>query len=314
MNKVIELVNVQKQYPRTLKNSPFLALKGVTLDIPEGEVFGFIGPNGAGKSTTIKIITGISKPTAGTVRLFGLDCHDPQSRQRVGYVPESPSLYDYLTPLELLAMGMSLHGTRVADMKRHCMDWLVRLGLDHVANSRIKTFSKGMAQRATLAHALCIRPRLLVLDEPLSGLDPVGRREVIELLAEYRREGGTVFFSSHVLYDVERLADRFGLIHKGELLTLRSPHELTSAQADIFVVQYQSETALLEAAELLRPQQYQIDVPQAELSMLLDRITTGGGRLMGISPKTSLESVFFGVIAASALPHADSAEEGATTS
>lgn len=239
MNAVICLENVRKHYSRTLRTRAHEALKGISLEISEGEVFGFIGPNGAGKSTTIKIITGISRPSSGDVRLFGLDCRDASSRYRVGYVPESPSLYDYLTPLELLSMGLSLHGVKLTNERRHCMEWLSRLGLGHVAETQIKTFSKGMAQRTALAHALCIQPRLLVLDEPLSGLDPVGRREVIDLLAEFRSAGGTVFFSSHVLYDVERLADRFGLIHEGELLTLRSPQELADEQSNRFLVVYQ---------------------------------------------------------------------------
>lgn len=212
----IHIENLEKTYPRNWLTKPVKALKGVSLTVPQGEVFGFIGANGAGKSTTIKILTGAMRASRGLVTLFGVRSENPKARTGMGYVPENPSLPDYLTPLEVLRMAMSLHGLKVDAPDTHCMTWLTRFQIDHVAKKSIRSFSKGMAQRTALAHALCVNPRLLVLDEPLSGLDPVGRRDVVDILAEYKRQGGTVFLTSHVLHDVERLADRFALIHQGE--------------------------------------------------------------------------------------------------
>lgn len=163
---------------------------------------------------------------------------EPEARRGLGFVPENPSLQDFLTPYEILLMGLRLHGLRLGDERKHCMHWLERLDLAAVADSRLRGFSKGMLQRTALAHALAIKPRLLILDEPLSGLDPVGRKDVVDILDEYRRQGGTLFFSSHVLHDVERIADRFGLIHQGQLLTIRSPQELAADQAGTYVLSY----------------------------------------------------------------------------
>src|ERR1019366_3085613 len=147
-------------------------------------------------------------------------------RRHVGYVPESPTLYEQLTPLEILRSGMALHGIRRDDAEAWCIKWLDRFSVGHVARRRVRELSKGTAQRVALAHAMVVAPRLLILDEPLSGLDPIGRQDVVDILSEYQHGGGTIFLTSHVLHDVERLADRFGLIHKGELKTIQSPNEL----------------------------------------------------------------------------------------
>lgn len=297
MAETITVESLTKVFRSSLFKPAFTAVSGVSFRIEQGETFGFIGANGAGKSTTIKMLTGILKPTSGSVQLFGLDVADPASRRGVGYVPENPSLYDYLTPMEVLEMGLSLHKTDVADRRAHCMSWLDRFGIVQVANKRIRSFSKGMVQRTALAHALAIQPRLLILDEPLSGLDPVGRKDVVDILDEYRCAGGTLFFSSHVLYDVERIADRFGLIHKGELLTIRSPQEIVADQADQYIVRYRCTTAVA-GSTAVREGLYALDVCAKELSTVIGRVQSIGGIVQDVSPKTSLESVFFRAIAA----------------
>ena len=237
MSSAIEIHELHKTYARRWSSQPFEALKGVSLQVSEGEVFGFIGPNGAGKSTLIKILTGVMRPTAGGASLFGVDVTDSAARRGLGYVPENPSLPDYLTPLEILGMGLTLHRRQLVDARRHCMSWLERFGIGEVANKTVRGFSKGMAQRTALAHALAVEPRLLILDEPLSGLDPVGRRDVVEVLVDYKKNGGTIFLTSHVLHDVERLADRFGLIHQGKLLTVRSPTGAGGHGTDLYGTQ-----------------------------------------------------------------------------
>ncbi|MBY0339729.1 MAG: ABC transporter ATP-binding protein [Rhodocyclaceae bacterium] len=295
MTAAIAIDTLCKTYPRSLASPPFEALKGISLTVDEGEVFGFIGPNGAGKSTAIKILTGVMSQTSGSAKLFGIEVDRPESRSGLGYVPENPSLPDYLTPLEILTMGLALHGRKPADAKRHCMQWLARFGLDHVANKVVRGFSKGMAQRTALAHALAVQPRLLILDEPLSGLDPVGRRDVVDILSEFRDQGGTVFLTSHVLHDVERIADRFGLIHKGDLLTIRSPQEIVADQADRYVVHYRGNLAIAAATEV-RAGLYAVNAHAADLASVVAQIQAAGAIVQNVQPAISLETVFFRTI------------------
>lgn len=295
MTAAIAIDTLRKTYPRSLASPPFEALKSISLTVDEGEVFGFIGPNGAGKSTAIKILTGVMSQTSGSAQLFGVAVDHPESRTGLGYVPENPSLPDYLTPLEILSMGLSLHRRKPADAKRHCMQWLARFGLDHVANKVVRGFSKGMAQRTALAHALAIEPRLLILDEPLSGLDPVGRRDVVDILSEFREQGGTIFLTSHVLHDVERIADRFGLIHKGELLTIRSPREIVADQADRYVIRYRGDKSIAGAIQV-RPGLYAIDTRAHELSSAISQLQAASCILQDVQPTISLETVFFKTI------------------
>lgn len=295
MTAAISIDTLRKTYPRSLASPPFEALKGISLSVEEGEVFGFIGPNGAGKSTAIKILTGVMSQTSGSAKLFGVDVERPESRSGLGYVPENPSLPDYLTPLEILTMGLALHNRKPADARRHCLHWLARFGLDHVANKVVRGFSKGMAQRTALAHALAVQPRLLILDEPLSGLDPVGRRDVVDILSEFREQGGTIFLTSHVLHDVERIADRFGLIHKGELLTIRSPREIVADQADRYIVRYRGDQSIAGSTEV-RSGLYAIDTPASDLADTIAQLQAASCIVQDVQPTVSLETVFFKTI------------------
>lgn len=294
MTVLVALEGVGKVYGRSWNKGPQRAVRDVSLEIREGEAFGFVGPNGAGKSTTIKMLMGAIRPSEGSIRVLGFDVSDPRSRLRLGYVPENPCLSDYLTPLEILTMALRLHGVRPSDPLRHCMAWLERFQLAHVAKKSIRTFSKGMTQRVALAHAMAIEPRLLVLDEPLSGLDPVGRRDVVDILFEYNRAGGTIFFSSHVLYDVERLADRFGLIHRGDLLTIRSPQELATDRASEYVAVYRG--PLVAGANEVRPGWRELAVGVADLPEAIASIRAAGGCLHEVRPAVSLETVFLQLV------------------
>lgn len=291
MTHAIDVEDLRKTYPRSWATPPFEALSGISLSVAEGEAFGFIGPNGAGKSTTIKILTGVMRASAGRAELFGVDVATPEARRGLGYVPENPSLYDYLTPLELLMMGLSLHGVRVDDPRRHCLSWIERFDLGRVAHRTIRSFSKGMAQRTALAHALAVKPRLLILDEPLSGLDPIGRKDVVDILAEYREAGGSIFLTSHVLHDVERLADRFGLIHRGKLLTLQSPNELLGDEQFVTVRSF-GETAV-PGAVADRRGRWHVEVRRDELWVTLDSLRAAGHTILEIKPTLTLESAFF---------------------
>jgi ABC-2 type transport system ATP-binding protein len=295
MTFAIDIHDLRKTYPRRWASPPFEALKGVSLTVAEGEVFGFIGPNGAGKSTLIKILTGVMRATAGTAQLFGVAADNSAARTGLGYVPENPSLPDYLTPLEILGMGLALHKRQVADKKAHCLHWLERFGLGDVANKTVRGFSKGMAQRTALAHALAVQPRLLILDEPLSGLDPIGRRDVVDILADYRQQGGTIFLTSHVLHDVERLADRFGLIHKGELRAVRSPAEL-AGEDDRVLVRSQGETSVLPDMQPEPGGRWVVEVPRTALWPTLHALEAAGHAVIEVKPTLSLETAFMHVV------------------
>ena len=298
MTYAMQVKDIHKTYSGGWRKPSKVALKGISLSIEGGETFGFIGPNGAGKSTLIKILIGALLPTAGSATLFDCDVREPEARRGLGFVPENPSLQDFLTPYEILLMGLRLHGLRLGDERKHCMHWLERLDLAAVADSRLRGFSKGMLQRTALAHALVIKPRLLILDEPLSGLDPVGRKDVVDILDEYRRQGGTLFFSSHVLHDVERIADRFGLIHQGQLLTIRSPQELAADQAGTYVLSYRGGAPVAGCVEM-RPGLYAVDVSAAELPGLIAEVQSGRGIVQEVKTSVSLETVFFRTIASS---------------
>lgn len=290
----ILLENVSKTYSR-LGKKPVRALDAINLEIAEGEAFGFVGQNGAGKSTTIKILVNAIRASSGLARLFGIDVSDARSRIGLGFVPENPNLYAYLTPWELVALGARMRGVRGAALAQQTDYWLQRFDVAHVARRQIRGFSKGMVQRVAMAHALVSGPRLLILDEPLSGLDPLGRKTVVDVLEEYRNQGGSVFFSSHVLHDVERLANRFGLIHHGQLQVIRTPAEVLRSGGDRVRVRYQGNTALpdsaAESAGLWR-----LDVGREDLWTVLDAVKGSGGTLIEIKPAVSLESAFLDFI------------------
>lgn len=193
------------------------AVRGISFEVRRGEIFGFLGPNGAGKTTTIKTLLGLIFPSAGEVRLFGRPVTDPAARRRVGFLPENPYLYQYLTAREIMDLAGRLVGMREPERGRRAEELLRRVGLGSVMDRPIRKFSKGMLQRTGLAQALMGDPDLLILDEPMTGLDPIGRKEVRDLILEERALGRTVMFSSHILSDVEMLCDRLAIVNRGEL-------------------------------------------------------------------------------------------------
>lgn len=294
MTPVIAIDGLGKVYATGLMRKPVAAIRDVSLEVRQGEAFGFVGPNGAGKTSTIRILMGLARPTCGSVRIFGIDAGEARARQGIGYVPENPYLYDYLTPMEILAMGLYLHRVRKASARTHCRQWLERLGLGAVADTPIKSFSKGMTQRVAIAHALCIEPRLLVLDEPLSGLDPLGRRDVVELLSQYKKAGGTLFFTSHVLHDVERLADRFGLIHEGRIHSVSSPGELVGDE-EIYLVRSSGTTTVAGMREDSAGR-WAGEVGRTGLWDHLERLRDAGHVLLEVRSTLSLEAAFLRVM------------------
>ncbi|HEV2493080.1 MAG TPA: ATP-binding cassette domain-containing protein [Terriglobia bacterium] len=199
------------------RRRPRRALDGLSLQVEQSEVFGLLGPNGAGKSTTLKILLGLVFPTAGAVRLLGHDLRDRRVHQRLGYLPENPYFYDQLTAEELLSYAASLFGLRGTERRRRIGRLLERTGLEEVRDIPLGKFSKGMVQRVGIAQALINDPELVFLDEPMSGLDPLGRRDLRDLILELRAAGKTVFFSTHILSDAEMLCDRVAILNRGRL-------------------------------------------------------------------------------------------------
>ena len=206
------------------------AVNEVSLEVHEGEIFGFVGPNGAGKTTTIKMLMGLIFPTSGTASIFDAPIPSRGAKARIGYLPENPSYYEFLTGREALRFFGELSGVRGAALGARCEELLALVGLADAAGRQIRKYSKGMQQRLGIAQALVGDPSFVVLDEPMSGLDPIGRKEVRDLILELRRRGKTVFFSTHILPDVESLCDRVGVILGGRLRDVGRISELLSAR------------------------------------------------------------------------------------
>ncbi|HWO20816.1 MAG TPA: ABC transporter ATP-binding protein [Kofleriaceae bacterium] len=222
----IEVVGLCKTYRTPLRRRRVEALRGVTFTVERGHIFGFVGPNGAGKTTTIRTLMGLIRPTSGRAALLGEPVPSRAARARVGFLPEAPYFYDYLTVGELLDLAGRLFGLPAAARRRRADELIERVGLSRARSQSLKKFSKGMLQRAGLAQALMNDPELVVLDEPMSGLDPIGRKEVRDLILELRDRGKTVFFSTHILSDVEAITDRVAIIARGQLQAHGTPSEL----------------------------------------------------------------------------------------
>jgi ABC-2 type transport system ATP-binding protein len=216
MIPVIKITNLEKTFGGKRKRKK--VIHDLTLSVGKGEVFGFIGPNGAGKSTTIKLILNFIRPDSGSIMVNGNQVGKEEYRYHIGYLSETPCLYDHLTAFETLQLVGRLSGMKEQEIARQASAALERLNLTHAAKQRAGSFSKGMKQRLGFATALIHDPDILILDEPMSGLDPVGRHQIRSLIHELKTQGKTVFFSSHILSDIADLCDQIGLIHKGYLL------------------------------------------------------------------------------------------------
>jgi ABC-2 type transport system ATP-binding protein len=225
----IEILDLEKSYLVGFwRKRQKLALRPLRLTIEEGEVFGFLGPNGAGKTTTLKLLMGLVFPTGGSARILGMEIDDPRVKSQIGFLPEQPYFYDHLSARELLNYYGQLSGVPAKGRSARVEQMLARVGLSDSAGVQLRKFSKGMLQRVGLAQAILHDPRVVFLDEPMSGLDPMGRREVRDLIQQLRHEGKTVFFSTHILSDAEALCDRVGVINQGELRGVGAVVDLTS--------------------------------------------------------------------------------------
>jgi ABC-2 type transport system ATP-binding protein len=298
-----------KQFVVGLRQRRVTALQGLDLQVNAGEIFGFLGPNGAGKTTTMKILMGLIYPTSGRARLFGKPLGDVDVKHRIGFLPETPYFYDYLTADEFLLFYGQLFGIPRAELKRRIDELLTLVGLEQSRSLRLHRFSKGMLQRVGLAQALINDPQLVILDEPMSGLDPIGRKEVRDLILHLKERGKTVFFSTHILSDVETICNRVGILIRGRLREVGSVEELLGRYG-VQTVEIIAEGVNGPAAGRLRgmaaktvatgPRTWLLFDSEAHVDEAVVLIVNGGGRLVSlVRQKGSLEDLFVKEVAQS---------------
>ena len=295
----IEILGLEKTYLVGFwRKRPKRALRPLHLTVEEGEVFGFLGPNGAGKTTTLKMLMGLVFPTSGSARLLGRDWTDPEVKAQIGFLPEQPYFYDYLTAHELLNYYGQLSGVPGKDRKHRIDEVLQRVGLTDVKGVQLRKFSKGMLQRAGIAQAILHDPKLVFFDEPMSGLDPMGRREVRDLMEQLKHEGKTVFFSTHILSDAEALCDRVAIIHQGELRGVGAVADLTSSvQGKVEVIWQGTEVPpsmkALGAECHVSGDTVRAVLAESQQDAAIDALRHERMRLIAITPvRTSLEEYF----------------------
>lgn len=296
---VVEIERLSKTYVLGFFRKKVKAVSDVSFTVERGEIFGLLGPNGAGKTTTIKVMLGLVRRSSGSVRLLGRPVGDVVAKRQLGYLPESPYFYDYLSGREFLVFVGQLFGLSPRESRRRADRLLDRVQLGHAATRALRRYSKGMLQRIGIAQALINDPQLVVLDEPLTGLDPLGRKQLRELIASLREEGKTILLCSHVLSDVELLADRVAILVGGRSVDVGPLHQLLDARVVSTEVHFSAEPALMQS---LAEQGYRLTEREEAVQILLDgqqtvdplidQIRAGGGQLLAVLPrKESLEDV-----------------------
>jgi ABC-2 type transport system ATP-binding protein len=310
MEYAVEITNLSKDYETGFwRKKRVRALDGLTLNVRQGQIFGFLGGNGAGKTTTIKTLMRLQFPTEGSAKILGHDIADVRMHRRIGYCPENPYFYDYLSARELMEYFGELFGYDKATRKAKCSELLTAVGLEEKDWKRqLRKYSKGMLQRVGLAQSLINDPEVVFMDEPMSGLDPVGRREVRELIAGLRDRGTTVFMSTHILSDIEALCDEVAILRSGKLVAAGNLNDLLTSsegtRALEISVQGVAAEAIREEIEFIagatlraKPNGANIQVlDEADIEAVLRITRQAGGHLAAIQPvKQSLEDLFVAV-------------------
>lgn len=295
----IETFALEKQYRVGFwKKRPKNALEPLTLAVEEGEVFGYLGPNGAGKTTTLKLLMRIIFPSGGSARILGKDLGDPSLKEQIGFLPEQPYFYDHLTARELLSYYADLSGIGAKDRTSKVEAVLARVGLPESGHVQLRKYSKGMLQRVGIAQAIIHNPKLIFLDEPMSGLDPIGRREVRDLIQSLKEEGKTIFFSTHILSDAETLCDRVGVINKGKLRGIGVLADLAREVSGKVEIVWEGAGARAGIEALggkpnANSGMLRVVLPEASLDPAIDAIRKGNGKIVSITPvRVTLEEFF----------------------
>ncbi len=307
MSYIVEIENLSKDYEVGFwKKKKVRALDNLNLQVEGGQIFGFLGGNGAGKTTTIKILMSLMFPTTGTARILGSDISDVKMHARIGYCPENPYFYDYLKASELMNYFGELFGLDAAKRKQKTEELLTRVGLDEKDwNKQLRKFSKGMLQRVGLAQCLINEPEIVFLDEPMSGLDPIGRREIRELISDLRENGTTVFMSTHILSDIEALCDNVAILRNGKLAATGNLNELllNDGEKQSFEITVKgvsaenlknSLTEIAGATFYSKPNGANINVSdEKDIEKVLQAARNAGGSLVSVQPvRQSLEELF----------------------
>jgi ABC-2 type transport system ATP-binding protein len=297
--RAIEIAGLEKVYNAGFwRKRSKRALRPLNLVVEEGEIFGFLGPNGAGKTTTLKILMGLVFPTAGSARILGLEIDDPGMKAQIGFLPEQPYFYDHLTAQELLHYYGQLSGVYAKQLSRRVEAVLEQVKLSNSANVQLRKFSKGMLQRVGIGQAILHDPKVVFLDEPMSGLDPMGRREVRSLIEDLKARGKTVFFSTHILSDAEALCDRVGIIHHGELRGVGAVAELTAGVHGQVEIVWHSATVpagirSMGAECRAAGETTRVIVPEENQDAALEALRRERLRLISVVPvRSSLEDYF----------------------
>lgn len=295
----IEILSLEKIYNAGFwRKRSKRALRPLTLHVEDGEIFGFLGPNGAGKTTTLKILMGLVFPTGGTARILGMELDDPRMKTQIGFLPEQPYFYDHLTARELLKYYGQLSGVDPKQLLCKVDAALEQVKLSTSANIQLRKFSKGMLQRAGIAQAILHDPKVVFLDEPMSGLDPMGRREVRTLIEDLKARGKTIFFSTHILSDAEALCDRVGIIHQGELRGVGAVAELTAGVHGKVEIVWQGATVpaairTMGAECRAAGETTRVIVPEENQDAVLEALRRERLRLILVVPvRSSLEDYF----------------------
>jgi ABC-2 type transport system ATP-binding protein len=298
---VLSVENLSKTFHKPFTRRRVEAVRGVSFEVRRGEVFGFVGPNGAGKTTTIKMLMGLIFATGGKAAIFGHPVPSPEAMRKVGFLPENPYVYPYLTPREFVTLCGRLSGLSGAELDRRVEAVIDKVGILYAIDRPVRALSKGMGQRVGLAAALVHEPDLLVLDEPMSGLDPVGRKDVRDIILEERAAGRTVFFSTHILSDVEALCDRVCILRKGEVVLYGAMKELLrlGAQESEIVIEGASDellAALAKDATAVREagaQRIVLVEDERQKRAVVEAVLASSARLVSVTPKReTLEEVF----------------------
>lgn len=301
----IEIEDLTKDYPYGfLQLKKKRSLESLTMQVEAGEVFGFLGPNGAGKSTTIKLLMRLIFPTKGTARILGKSIADVEMHKDIGYLPEQPYFYDYLTAAEVLDYFARFHGFSAAERQDRVARTLKKVGLETAGKIQLRKYSKGMLQRVGLAQAILHDPALVVLDEPMSGLDPVGRREVRDIILELKQQGKTVLFSTHILTDAEMLCDRVGVIVGGKLQGIGAPGEIVGLKAHGVEILFELVASDDRGHALLTQatrtgDRFRLEVEEGDLYEAIEELRAVGARILSVTQiKPSLEEYFMHLVAA----------------
>jgi len=299
---ILKIEGLTKVYRRGFFGRPFRALENLNLEVEEGQIFGFLGPNGAGKTTTMKLLLGLIFPTSGNGWLLGEPIGRRTVSQRIGYMPENPSFYRFLSGLEFLKFCGRLCLLQRKTCTARANELIELVGLGHARNARIGEYSRGMLQRVGLAQSLMSDPQLLLLDEPLSGLDPIGRKEISDVILKLGRKGKTIFFSSHILSDVETLCDRIAILNKGILRSVGKVSELVGAKVRSIVIELEGLpaekvkefTPLAMRIQDMGASHFRLEVGNQEsVDKILSMAASSQVRVISIVPqKESLEDYF----------------------